>query len=63
MVDNDRHAFQRLRLLPPLLDRLLPALREAYNLNLPKITAFYTDFGQDERLFTRYRMLAAASSY
>ncbi len=40
-----------------------PGLREAYNLNLPKITAFYTDFGQDERLFARYRALAAADDF
>jgi oligopeptidase A len=40
-----------------------PELREAYNLNLPKITAFYTDFGQDERLFARYRAMASASSF
>jgi oligopeptidase A len=39
-----------------------PELREAYNLNLPKITAFYTDFGQDERLFARYRALATAGT-
>jgi oligopeptidase A len=40
-----------------------PALREAYNANLPKITAFYTDLGQDERLFARYRSLASASTF
>jgi oligopeptidase A len=40
-----------------------PALRETYNANLPKITAFYTDFGQDERLFARYRALAAGREY
>ena len=40
-----------------------PQLRAAYNANLPKITAFYTDFGQDERLFARYRALAAARPF
>jgi oligopeptidase A len=40
-----------------------PALREAYNANLPKITAFHTEFGQDERLFAGYRALAAASGF
>jgi oligopeptidase A len=40
-----------------------PALREAHNLNLPKITDFYSDFGQDERLFARYRALAAAPDF
>ena len=38
-----------------------PALREAYNANLPKVTDFHTEFGQDTRLFARYRALAAAS--
>jgi oligopeptidase A len=37
-----------------------PALRDAYNANLPRITAFHTEFGQDERLFVRYRALAGA---
>jgi len=40
-----------------------PALREAYNANLPKITAFHTDFGQDERLFSGFRGLAAAPDF
>lgn len=40
-----------------------PELRSAYNGNLPKITAFYTELGQDERLFARYRMLAAQPEF
>jgi len=40
-----------------------PALREAYNANLPKVTAFHTEFGQDERLFAGYRALAAAPDF
>jgi oligopeptidase A len=40
-----------------------PALREAHNLNLPKITDFYSDFGLDERLFARYRALSAAPGF
>jgi oligopeptidase A len=40
-----------------------PALREAYNANLPKVTAFHTEFGQDERLFAGYRALAAAPAF
>jgi oligopeptidase A len=39
-----------------------PALREAYNANLPKVTAFHTECGQDGRLFARYRELAAAGA-
>ncbi|HET9764222.1 MAG TPA: M3 family metallopeptidase, partial [Casimicrobiaceae bacterium] len=40
-----------------------PALREAYNANLPKITAFNTEFGQDERLFAGFHRLAAADDF
>ena len=40
-----------------------PALREAYNAALPKITAFHTEFGQDERLFAAYRALAAGRDF
>ena len=40
-----------------------PALREAYNANLPKVTAFHTEFGQDERLFAGFRALAASADF
>src|SRR5205823_9240141 len=40
-----------------------PALREAYNANLPKITAFHTDIAHDKRLFSRYRDLAASPAF
>jgi oligopeptidase A len=40
-----------------------PALREAYNSNLPKITAFYADLGQDERLFAKYKAIAASPAF
>lgn len=40
-----------------------PAIRDAYNANLPKLTAFYADIAQDARLFERYRALAQAASY
>ena len=40
-----------------------PPLREAYNANLPKVTSFYTELGQDARLFARYRALAAALEF
>jgi len=36
-----------------------PALREAYNSNLPKVTAFYADLGQDERMYAKYKAIAA----
>jgi oligopeptidase A len=40
-----------------------PELRTAYNGNLTKITAFYADLGQDQRLFAHYRMLAAQPEF
>jgi oligopeptidase A len=40
-----------------------PELREAYNGNLPKITAFYTDLGQDERLYAKYKAIAGSPEY
>ena len=40
-----------------------PELRNAYNGNLPAVTAFYTDLGQDLRLFARYRELAGTSAF
>jgi oligopeptidase A len=40
-----------------------PELRDAYNGNLPKITAFHTDLAQDLRLFERYRTLGAGAEY
>ncbi|MCM5680353.1 M3 family metallopeptidase [Schlegelella sp. S2-27] len=36
-----------------------PALRAAFNENLPKITEFYTRLGADERLYAKYKAVAA----
>ena len=40
-----------------------PALRSAYNANLPRITAFHTEFGQDARLFAGFSALASAPEF
>ncbi len=40
-----------------------PQMRDAYNGNLPAITAFYTDLGQNQRLFERYKALRASPEY
>jgi oligopeptidase A len=40
-----------------------PELREAYNGNLPAITRFYAELGQNERLFERFRALRDAPEY
>ncbi|MCL4761024.1 MAG: M3 family metallopeptidase [Burkholderiales bacterium] len=40
-----------------------PELRDAYNGNLPKVTALYTDLGQDERLYAKYKAIAASPAF
>ena len=40
-----------------------PALRDAYNGNLPEVAAFYAEIGQDLRLYERYRALAGSPEY
>ncbi len=40
-----------------------PELREAYNASLPKITQFWTELGQNQRLFEKYRELKASPAY
>lgn len=37
-----------------------PALRSAYNENLPKVTDFHTRLGADERLYAKYKAIAAS---
>ena len=37
-----------------------PALRAAYNGNLPKVTEFHTRLGADERLYAKYKAIAAS---
>lgn len=40
-----------------------PELREAYNDNLSKLTDFYADLGQDERLYAKFRTLRTSSQF
>jgi len=40
-----------------------PALREAYNANLPKVTRFGSALGQNLALFAQYKALAASPEY
>jgi oligopeptidase A len=40
-----------------------PELRAAYNESLPKLTQFWTELGHNERLFERYRALAASPGF
>ena len=39
-----------------------PVLRAAYNDNLPKLTEFYTRLGADERLYAKYKAIAASAA-
>jgi oligopeptidase A len=38
-----------------------PELREVYNANLPKVTQFYTELGQNPRLFEKFKQLGTAA--
>jgi oligopeptidase A len=40
-----------------------PELREAYNASLPKLTDFYSDLGQDERLYAKFRTLKNSTEF
>src|SRR5260221_4985627 len=40
-----------------------PALREAYNANLAKITQYWTELGQNEALFAKYKQLFASPEF
>jgi len=40
-----------------------PPLREAYNASLPKVTQFWTELGQNEKLFEKYRALKASPGF
>jgi oligopeptidase A len=40
-----------------------PELREAYNACLPKLTDFYSDLSQDERLYAKYRALRTSQQF
>src|SRR5438067_2307552 len=40
-----------------------PELREAYNANLPKLTQYWTDLGQNQALFDKYKSLADSPEY
>jgi len=40
-----------------------PELREAYNASLPKLTDFYSDLGQDERLYAKFRAMKNSDEF
>jgi oligopeptidase A len=40
-----------------------PELREVYNANLPKITQYYTELSQDERLYVKFKAIRAHAGF
>jgi oligopeptidase A len=40
-----------------------PELREVYNANLPKITVYFAELGQNEALFAKFKALKASPGY
>jgi oligopeptidase A len=40
-----------------------PELRAAYNENLPKVTQYWTELGQNQALFEKYRVLRTAAQF
>ncbi len=40
-----------------------PELREAYNGNLAKLTAYYSDLSQDERLYTKFKEIQSSKDF
>jgi oligopeptidase A len=40
-----------------------PELRDAYNTALPKVTQYWTELGQNQRLFEKYKQLAATAEF
>jgi oligopeptidase A len=40
-----------------------PELREAYNANLPKVTQYYTELGQHQGLFEKFKQLKTAPGF
>ena len=40
-----------------------PAIRDAYNAALPKVTAFYADIGQDVAWYARFKALAKSANF
>ena len=40
-----------------------PALREVYNASLPKVTKYWTELGQNQALFEKYKALRSSSEF
>jgi oligopeptidase A len=57
-VERLRSAWSQVSFLQSVADT--PALRAAHAENLPKVTEFYTRLSSDERLYAKYKALAAS---
>jgi oligopeptidase A len=60
-LDRLHRAWNAVRNLNAVVNT--PALRDAYHANLPKITAFYTDLGQNDALYRKFLVLQAAAEF
>src|SRR5689334_14988093 len=60
---NERigRAWRQVAHLHAVLDS--PALREAYNANLPKLSQYWTELGQNEALFAKYKALFSSAQF
>ena len=64
LEDSTEHlsrAWGQVEHLHAVLDS--PELRAAYNANLPKLTQFWTELGQDPHLFAKYKALKASAAF
>ncbi|MCS6945381.1 MAG: M3 family metallopeptidase [Sutterellaceae bacterium] len=60
-IDRLSRAWSSVAHLNAVVDT--PELRAAYNANLPKVTAFYTELAQNEALYVKYKALAASPEF
>jgi oligopeptidase A len=60
-LDRLHRAWNSVRNLNAVVNT--PALRDAYHANLPKVTAFYTDLGQNDALYRKFLALQASPEF
>jgi oligopeptidase A len=60
-LDRLQRAWNAVRTLNAVVNT--PALRDAYHANLPKITAFYADLGQNDALYRKFVALRAGPEF
>ena len=60
-IERLSRAWGQVEHLHSVLDS--PELRSAYNANLPKMTQFWTELGQNQHLFHKYKALKASPAF